>query len=378
MGYEDRVPNQMTTIRFKGLNTQDNPMAIKDFEAASLLNVEFEPAFSIRKRRGFAVLTDSGDAVDVPGGSGPVDGIGYLPKISDGASYLICERAGNVYQRKLAAGEEWEEGYHITTVGAKMSSTVARYYVGETFYGESLFCTNGEDEPYIVTGVAPASYWTGADTAVDQLHGGVATTELSVEIGTHGLADGDMVHFHDIDDSDWLALNGLTFRAEVIDADNFYLWDASLTRQEVPAGETWGSPAADGECDIGLAGIKRWPRAEYASPAGTYGYPARWDDPNDDDNAGWPEGDVQDWPKGIVAVGQGLGMRCLTWGFDLDKDRIDYSELGNPHNFAKASIWDDNANEAAAATNPPIDGGYFYCQRGDGDEVTGVIMILGL
>ena len=113
-----------------------------------------------------------------------------------------------------------------------------------------------------------------------------------------------------------------------------------------------------------------WPNGVYddVSTVAKRGYPARWKDAT---GLGTP-----DWPSGLFYAGDASLVttpnndasftRMYAYGFDLDPDRIDYSQLGVPYNMLHASV------VASPAPDVVQDGGFFYAMRGDGDRVVGV------
>lgn len=366
MTTREKVTGPPTLVLFRGLNERDSEIGIEKDQSPDLLNVDPVPRGAIRSRRGFRVFTDAGGDPDIPAGSGALDCLLYLPKYTDSRNWLYTVRSGKLLQRVIAAGEEWSSGEFPVASAARYSSALARFYDGATDHGEALYVVNGENEPFILTGELEANWWGTTGTSITQLHGGGAGTTLEVEVTGHGLDSGSIIKLSSIADSDWSSLNGQVFRTETKDANTFYLLDASLTRQAVPVGETWGSPAGDGEFDSGFIGARRWPRAangDGTPGSGVRGYPSRWDDPNEDGNTYWPRGNTQDWPSGLSRV----GPRLHAYGFELDPERVDYSAL---------EMWDhftfEDIDEVSPTPNAALDGGFYYVHRGEGDKVTAV------
>jgi hypothetical protein len=120
----------------------------------------------------------------------------------------------------------------------------------------------------------------------------------------------------------------------------------------------------------------QWPELVQSDVSPVRGYPPRW---SDADGLGNP-----DWPKYFYYGGDTLGggpdnaeaARMYAWGLDGEPDRIDYSCLGIPYHFGYDDIGDDTAIDHEK--NPLIDGGFFFCMRGDGDRVVGVRQLADL
>jgi hypothetical protein len=67
-------------------------------------------------------------------------------------------------------------------------------------------------------------------------------------------------------------------------------------------------------------------------------------------------------------VGIGKGARMHAWGFADDPNRVDFSALDDPGNFMRADM-----DDASAALQPLVDGGWYYPRPGDGDSVVNVV-----
>jgi hypothetical protein len=363
-------------VVFGGANSRDNSIQIADNQASFIKNVIPLPSGSAASRNGFACIQKDG-ADDTPGSIPdpetqviPADALIHLPRIVDEKAYLICVRNGKIWQHDIGAGTAWLDG-EFPLAGTDLCAATGRYYDGVSFYGASAFCVTGRDEPFLITGEGSGDWWTATGTALTEMTGATVGNPVVIKRTAHGLADGDIIRFSGVTETNWSSLNNRSFRIEKIDADRFYLLDPDLDRI-VTTGGTWVTVASPvGTIKTGILGVKRWPHLKYAiDSTRQYGYPSRWDNPTDTGDP-WGTGNVPDWPSGIAIFGQGLLMQAFAWGFLTDPDRIDVSMLGEPAHFGNADV--DAANEAASVAEPGIDGGYFYCQRGDGDRVTGVL-----
>lgn len=377
MAYEDRVSNEVSTVKFGGLNTRDNPIYMPEDHSPYSINVDPLPLGSARSRLGFARL--SGIAGDSPGAIVyspvedivPADAIAYLPKIASAEAFLICSRAGQLWQRKLAPSEVWTAGRFPVSAGAPINSAVGRFYDGTTFFGSSLFCANGQDEPFIVTGVASDVWWTLPYKSITRLVGTTLGAALIIEISAHGMKSGDVVMFTGISNITWSALNNIGFRVKVINSGSFNLLDSDLVTVKATGGDWPNVPTPDfASARTMLVGIKRWPKAVYSDTQADQvkGYLEDWDNPDAGVGGPWGTANATGWPAAIAISGSGLSMQAYAYGFAADPDRVDVSELGEPTHFGRTDMVVTDP-----VAEPGIDGWQFWCNRGDGDRVTGVI-----
>ena len=348
-------------ITFGGLLQNVNDLRTPVDRSPDMLNIDLLRDGSIAKRTGYDELDNQVT------GTGALESCLPLMDIANGKNYLFAARNGTMNRYDVGAGTWHEDEVHVLTVGATYRGAMS--YYGSS-YEQALYIVNGEDEPLVGRGTQAADYANPAQN-IQSATGGAAGTDVYVNVTSHGMADGDYVKLSGITTSPWTAINGV-WRIEVKDVNEFYLLDPDndWARYETPG--NWTTPlGTEGTADCTYDQIARWPKGVYSAAGGTRGYPSVWDDPNADGGTGWPGGTVQDWPSGITMVGSGVSVRSLAWGFALDPDRIDYSELGEPVNYLKRDV--DAADEASAASVPAVDGGYFYCMRGDGDRVVEVV-----
>ena len=376
--YRDRL--QSTQVRFGGVNTRDSVTDLPPNASPYARNVVAFPAGSVKSRKGFSGLIKAdGETIDTPGAvdeDNPILGLAGLQRASDSEDFLVCSRGGAIWQRRMTGGGEWFDTMMPVAAGGELNAAMGRFLDAADVYHEAVaFCCTGVDEPFIVTGLEPGSYWSDAAKAIAQLTGAAMGAAIAIKITAHGLATGDVVSFSGLVAADWTALNGNGYRIEKIDADNFYLLDNALARVKATGGAWSTIVSPTGTAKIGLLGILRWPKGKYSTSADRqYGYPARWDDPDDDGSLPWGTTEPASWPRALSIFGQGLEMRAYAYGFQDDPSRVDVSMLGEPSNFLKVDV--DAADEAAATTSPE-DGGYFYVTRGDGDIVTGAAQVYG-
>ncbi len=107
-----------------------------------------------------------------------------------------------------------------------------------------------------------------------------------------------------------------------------------------------------------------------ADGTGTLGHPSTWTTNH------WPTSmrvigigsSVSAVSGGTETVGSGAGTRMHAWGMSDDRNKVYYSELGVPWNFLRS-----NVDFPALDAQPSIDGGYYYIERGDGDEIVSVV-----
>lgn len=376
MAYRDRISER---IRFGGVNTRDAVIDLPPNASPYARNVVAVPTGAVRSRNGFSVLM-YGESPDTPGdvdADVPPRGLALMSRISDGRDYLICARGGRIWQRDTSTGEAWfDAGMPVVDAGGELNVAMGRFLdASGTYHEAALFCCTGQDEPFIMTGAASDAVWSDDAKAVDELTGAAENAAVAIKITAHGLTTGDVVSFSGITALSWTALNGNNYRIEKIDADRFYLLDASLSRVNATGG-AWSTIASpSGVAKIGLLAALRWPKGKYSAGSDRkYGYPARWDDPDDDSSLPWGTGEPASWPRALSIFGEGLTMRAYAYGFPDDPSRVDVSMLGEPSNFLKVDI--EGADEDAV-TDSPEDGGYFYVTRGDGDVVTGAAMVYG-
>jgi hypothetical protein len=114
-----------------------------------------------------------------------------------------------------------------------------------------------------------------------------------------------------------------------------------------------------------------WPEGSYDGTTGTRGYPPWWKDADGLLTTDWPSGLFYAGDASLVTstLHEASFTRMFAYGFELDPDRIDYSQLGVPYNMLHADVSADSIVDAVQ------DGGFFYCMRGDGDRVVGVRQI---
>jgi len=378
-GYEEKV--QIPPMTFGGLNTRKRDVFAEIDFASTARNCDFRPQGSVRKRTGLASM-GVGDTVYSPYGEGAGDFIGALVKQSAGEKYMLAIRGGVPNLNEFSTGE-FDKIELLFTAGQTYRSVHAPFseldpHITE-YLGECLYVTNGTDEPHIMTGVANDQF--RESITIDTVAGVGSGDPVIVEIDSPVTYDGDS-------EGDWVKISGTSgavggriddnpWRVEWLTSTTFYLCN--------PDGSRW---LAEGVLSVGYNGtaeffptaLHRWPKANWSTTESEQftGYPDRWEDPNADGGATWPAGDVTDFPRGIEYIGEGQSARLFAYGFELDPDRIDYSALGIPWHIGKVSFQDattpanEAADEAAAVSNPGLDGGFFYCNRGDGDLVIGV------
>lgn len=375
MGYRARVQQR---ISFGGVVTRLPASRVGDSQSPLARNVFTYPADTLQPRRGFVALKAAdGVTDDNPGAVDdevPIVGMAILSRVSDLEDYLVCSRGGSVWQRRMSGGGEWFEVGVPVASGGELNAATGRFLDGdEQYHDAALFCCTGVDEPFIIVGKEPGAAWAVDDKAIDELTGASSGSPISVKITAHGLETGDFVWFDGLTAASWTTLNDRPLRIEKIDADRFYLLEAALGRVTASGGawSTFALPA--GTARIGNLAALRWPKGKYSTGSDRrYGYPARWDDPDDDGSLPWGTGEPASWPKAIAIFGEGLAMRAYACGFADDTSRVDVSMLGEPSNFLKVDV---DAADEASATDSPEDGGYFYVTRGDGDDVTGMAKV---
>jgi hypothetical protein len=261
------------------------------------------------------------------------------------------------------------------------------------YHGSCLYMTRRGMVPHIHVGGDTPSLSAGG--TISQI---ITVAPMTVQFySTHSFSDMDIIRIRGLTESDWSGaptwyaeVQGHDFYVKVASPGEVNLYDMNMQPFGNP-GVGVGVPLSSGgalrSTDISTSLIPM-PRGIYSTTAAVRGYPARWIDPNGDmtnSYTDWPDEDItSDWPQYMTYIGVGpgsrddnqLASRMLAYGFELDPDRIDYSALGTPYNFLKDDPTTGNT-EAAADTNPALDGGYFYASRGDGDKVVRVIEHMG-
>jgi len=376
MALENQNTNPAIKIVFDGLNTHVSELFIQNFSSPDMMNCDLDPVTTIRKRDGIVYLNE-------PDGTGKIDMLALLYKMSEQRGVLYAQRDNVMSAISSANPSGTMTRVDCPWVGTSMPGATKAGFTYETsldpadlttavytYGGECLYCTDKNQEPIILTGTLNST--KSAETASSMVVGSNPYPVVIANTG-HGHSDFDVFTFDDMSAyPDWADLSYRSFFVEVVNANSFYLLDGKFNRLNGAAG--WSSPLSQ-SYNITSGQFVRWPRGVYSSTAPVRGYPARWVDPTD----AWTTGEVPpgpyDWPSHTHYIGQGLGARMFAYGFKLDPDRIDYSQLGVPYNFLKADPYYDT--EAESDTAPDQDGGYFYCMRGDGDKVVAVRELMG-
>lgn len=317
--------------------------------------------------------------------NGAVEGLMWGPRYADSKSLLLAIKNGWPHVKNLeATATSWWQEYAALTAGARYCGQVAAFTVEDlhtpassVYKGECLYVVNGADEPSILTAGETAQTFETTTTNTD-ITGGAAGTDIYITCtAAHGMEHGDRVYLDGVTAADFTWMNGKVYVVEVKASDEYYLLDSNFDRIEVPTGETWASVSSGcGTSYCVPLYLRRWPKGVYSATdtIARRGYPSRWDDPTAVGGTTWPGG-IPDWPSGIVLFGQGVSMRLFAYGFKTDPKRVEHSELGVPWNFLKSEVV--AASESAAATQPAIDGGFFWVRKGDGDRIIGIRQLLG-
>ena len=376
-----------------GLNTHVSELFIEDYSSPDLNNVDLHPAGSIKKRRGMDVLREGLSLEDrsTPFGTGAMQALFHLPRNSDGRDILVGYRGDILSLYDVNDNDGWLDSTIIVNQFTKTfdaaigpfndEAGTADDATDDVYRGECLYIVDGQSHPLIVSGT-DVGFGTGI--TVNAVTGGPAGTKIQFGCtSAHGLRDGDLIRFNGPDADAWIIrlTEYLVYTVGLIDENNFIICDRDLEVLHVPTAETWLSdPTWSGVTVHKPNSIHGWPAGKY-STAGVVpeqrGYPKRWVDPNSDATyTHFPYSDDHAMPSGIEIMGSGMSLRAYAYGFPGDPDRIDVSELGAPYNFLRNDV--DAADAASAIKQPGVDGGYFYCRRGDGDKVIGVREFRGL
>lgn len=378
-GYQEMA--DMQPIRLGGLYTNVTPIAGLTDKGRLVRNVDLRPRGGGRKRAGLLCIEGAAGTRTSPVPSGDSDAVefaGALIRQSESTQYAIFAKGGRLSRWEVDGGSPCGAIHAGFQSGHIINSAMAPFSENDptdiNFLGECLYAVNGQDEPLIFTGLGLDQFADSTTSAGNSIQGGVAGNPIKVTVAA---ASSEIV------DGNWVWLPGVTdgfdlissqpWRIEYISGTEFYLLNYDGTRVTWPGTQ---SVINGPEVYFTPRAALRWPLGKYATDTTRQrGYPERWIDPEEEGLAGWPTG-TPDWPSGIEYVGEGLQARMFAWGFDTDPDRIDYSELGVPYNFLKSDV--DAADESSAASSPGVDGGFFYCRRGDGDRVVAVREFRGL
>lgn len=376
MALENQNTNPAIKIVFDGLNTHVSELFIKNFSSPEMLNCDLDPVTTIRKRDGVIVI-------DTPDGEGKVDLLALLFRMSEERGVIYVQRDEVMSAVSAQAPGGGFTRINIPWVDPTMPGKTSAIFTYETNVdpadpstsvfttaGECLYCTDRDHEPVILLGTVSA---TEASSTVTSIGVGPSPYDVIVTKTTHGYSHRDVFVFGEMGlYADWAHLSFRSFYIEVIDSDTFYLLDGGLNRLTGSVG--WSTETGT-DYSISTEQFIPWPRGVYSETDPVRGYPAFWVDPEETWTTEEMPPGPYDWPRHTHYIGQGLGARLYAYGFRLDPDRIDYSEIGAPYNFLKADPF--GATESASPTAPDVDGGYFYCMKGDGDRVVAVRELMG-
>lgn len=377
MAFENQDTNPAIKIAFDGMNTHVSELFIKNFSSPGLLNCDLDPVTTIRKRDGVIVI-------NTPDGTGKVDMLALLHRMSEERGIIYVQRDEVMSAVSAQSPSGVMTRINVPWDNPTMPGTTSAAFTYETDVdpanpstsvftsaGECLYCTDRDHEPIILLGTIGA---TLSPKSADSIE--VSVSPFDVIITDTGEAPDNFSVFVFGDMSAYVgeydAFSNRSFYVQKIDADTFYLLDGGFNR--LTGGSGWATEV-DIVYNISSDQFIRWPRGVYSSTSPVRGYSPFWADPNGEWNGiGIPPGPF-DWPRHTHYIGQGLGARLYAYGFRLDPDRIDYSELGAPYNFLRADPFGDIESESPLA--PDTDGGYFYCMKGDGDRVVAVRELMG-
>ncbi len=380
-GYREMA--EMQPIRIGGLYTNVTPLAQVSDKGRVVRNVDLRPRGGGRKRDGLLCIeAGPGTRTNPPpdDDTSPVEFSGALIRQSEGAQYAVFSKGKWLSRWEVDGGSPCREVYAGLQSGYPVRSVMAPFSENDpadiNYLGECLYAVNGQDEPLIFTGLATNSFadsYTGGGCTIGASNPGDPVL-VTLDSASDEVVDGNWCWIAGVSDPADL-VSSQPWRMERVSGTEFYLLNYDGTRVSWPGPGALGITVYTGIYLTPRAAL-RWPLGKYATDnTRQRGYPERWVDPEEEGLSGWPTG-TPDWPKGIEFVGEGLQSRMFAWGFDTDPDRIDYSELGVPYNFLKSDV--DAADEASATSSPGVDGGFFYCVRGDGDRVIAVREFRGL